>query len=254
MIAILIMTTTMFVILGSFLPSLVTELRVNNLDNHVKSAHMLAEGGLEDAMWMLNTQTADSQWLRGGWTSANSGATWTKSIDFSKETYQLAGNFQGKVQIVVDNPNAFKQGTQLSIASKGIVSDASGKQIAQKIVSLDVQLRSPFQGIIAKNQLIMKGNPVLNSFDSSLISFPLNPLNDLDSNIVIGSTSHDAKSVVLNQATINGDIVSGAFDPVADGAVSIDLLSKVSGSYQSGFSYSFPDVDTPDTTGWKTSL
>lgn len=250
MLSVILMSTLMFTILGSFLPATVTDLRMSQRDSFEKTTFLLAEAGLEEAIWGMNTHTDSSDaWLNDGWSTSADSKHMKKTIDLDNESYQVTAGYKGYLEIAVENPVTAERDAVLKIFSRARIQNSQQKTVSEKVLTMQVRLLSPFRGFVAKDQIQVTGNPKFGSYDSS-VSPQYDAFLNSTKSIPIGAVSNQNDSVSLGGSTIEGNIVSGAFDPVTDGAVDHDGGNKLDGSIVEGYSYQFPTIENPETDGF----
>ena len=249
LIATLIFAMIVSLVLATLLPMLLTDYRLNVRNRLLITALTVAESGVEEGFWALNHLEDLSEWTADGWTEADSGRLQLKEITISaggSEPFTLDDGNVARIRIAIEP--AFNSSR---IYAEGTVLTASGTVLMTQIVELTSQLSSPFQGLIAKNQVTFNGQPQFDSYDSSVPPYSYSALQNGGDNVTIGTINVNTGSVSLGNATVRGNVVSGALDPIADGAVT---GGTITGVVIGDFDMDFPDITAPDTTGWPTSF
>lgn len=262
-----------YVILSTLLPSMVTEYKVSVRSRMMMIALASAEFGAEKALWALNSLNNEVEWenatdvanaldaLEGtgnpdgeGWEVAHEDdgdAVLIRSYNISAggdSIFTLDGGENAVIRVVI-RPRS--NGTTEIIAD-GTVSRGQGGTEISRLVIMQVDQWMPFAGLIAKESLTFNGQPNFDSYNSSEFPYYYATGKNSGEEVVVGSISSASGSVSLGNAHIYGDVVSGAEDPAASGAVSggRTITGEVIGDYY----MDMPDIDPPDTTGWNTSM
>lgn len=248
-----------FMIITGFLPSVLLDYRVSRQNEMANAAYYIAEAGAEEAMWYLNQEAYDD-WSSDGWEESTDGKYWKREIDFSDELFDLNDGWEASIRLVVEKPKA---GAAVKIYSHGIVEKGDGSDSLSKVIVLSTTQPKIFEGLIAKDTLSFSGQPQFDSYDSSVFPYTYAPGSntwaDIHSgsdpkSLSVGSISDSAGTVSLGNASVDGNVVSGASDPLGSGAVTQGPNSTVTGSYKGNFTFDFKYVGPPDTTGWNTSF
>ena len=255
LIAVFIASTMIFIVLGAFIPATMTEVKVQLKNNYYKVSNQLAEAGLEEAIWGAKNHSSLGDWTGAGWSVTGDSSLLYKSIDLQNELYNLDNPYNAKIEVVMRNPLSNPPGTNLNIVSRAkVINTNTNEVVVRKLLTSTTRVRSPFRGFLALKNLMVSRTPQFNSYKSSEDPNSYDPVLNSTNSAVIGSLSSAINSIVMNNATINGNVVSGAFSPVEDGALSVDEDSSVSGTVVSGFKVDLSTVFHPDTTGFLTSF
>ncbi len=251
LIAFLIFSAILALVIGTLLPSMVTDFKMNSRSYLQIAGLAIAESGAEEGFWALNHLGDVSEWTNDGWTEAKSGRLMIKEFTIqsgSGDPFTLSNDRKARIRVVVE-PGA----NSSRIYSEGVILDADDNVLARDVVELVSQISSPFMGLIAKDSINFNGQPQFDSYDSSVFPYSYSSGINSGSNVTVGSINDASGSVDIGNADVYGNVVSGDDDPLVSGAVSVNN-GNISGDVIGGFNMVFPDVPVPDTTGWATSF
>lgn len=252
LIAVILFVVCAVMILGSLMPSMMTEYHMNIRHKVQTSALATAEYGARHAIWCLNELLGEEEWQDNGWTLATDSLgreVLTREIVLGSDShFSLEGGDVGRARVTVRSLGHYSA----QVISHGLVERAGGAQSGQQIIAITLGTTSPFVGLIARDSLSFQGQPRFDSFNSDLFPFYYSSGVNTSQNVTVGSVSSASGSVSLGNAHVFGNVVSGASDPLASGAVSGG--STITGDIIGDFNQELPPVQTPDTTGWLTSF
>jgi len=243
--------------LAGVLPMLLTEWKQNTRSSAQQSAFHLGESGIEEGIWAVREYGNDDQaWRDAGWAEASGGAAWTREFRLSEygpqgaDAYVLDEGQNGVFRVIVEKP----EGSRVQIVSQGFVEGGDGLPQgfeAARYIETEFARPNPFvHGLIARDSLDFNGRPFFDSYDSRV--FPHDYARGVNSgdNATVGSPSTDLDDFDLSNSEIRGDLATGVPDDGSDPFSGQDI----SGDVIHDFDMEFPEVDVPDTAGWKTSL
>ena len=219
-------------------------------------AMAVAEGGVEEAMALLNSGVQAPNFAVFPWTSVGGGK-------FKNDTNRPASKF-GTSYYEVYITNGFA-GTNPVIVSKGYVPGPVGSPVLSRTIVVQTQPRAtfPVKGpMIVKQGFDSNGNNVgTDSFDSTIA--PYNPSTAGDSGDVVSLTTN-ANAIVIGNGKIKGNVRTppggklgvtatiGSNGSVGDDAwVDGGSTGIQSGHFQDNFTASdFPDATLPNVSAW----
>lgn len=253
LLAVVIFVVFSTAVLATLLTSLVTEYRMNVLHRLGSSALAIAEYGAQHAIWSLNEYDTEADWQAGGWALetdplGNQILVYTIDVDGSDTVFTLEDRETGHIRIILRPVN---QTTARVIAEGRIDRPAARSTSQRQLVVVTARTYSPFIGLIAQNSMSFAGQPSFDSYNSDIFPHDYDNANK-GQNVSVGSVNSAAKSVDLGKASIYGNVVSGAIDPLGSGAVTGG--KAITGSVVGDFNMAFPDVTPPETSGWSTSF
>lgn len=256
LIAVMLFAFMVSMVLGAVLPAALNHYKNNLRNSRMVAAIYLAEAGADEALWALNHYTTSAEWENDGWEYSADGAHFIKLIDLENETFQLNNNESGTIRIIVDEP---VEPGHVSVFSEGTVAGNSSSFNSQpivQVVALTASVKSPFMGLIAKDNLSFSGQPTFDSYNSSQFPYAYSPGVNTYKNTTVGSISAKGGSVNIGNADVYGDIVSGASDPLSNDAVQTGPNANISGQIIGDYDQEFPEISPPDTStaDWNNSF
>ena len=223
-------------------------------------AIVVAEGGIEEAMALLNSGVQAPDFAVFPWISAGGGV-------FKNNTNRPASKFGSSYYEVVST-NGFV-GTNPVIISKGYVPGPINSRVLSRTIRVQTKPRStfPVQGpMIVKQTFDSNGNNVgTDSFDSTI--GPYNPATAGSNGDVVSLTTN-ANSIVIGNGKLKGTVRTpaggrqgvtatiGSNGSVGDDAwVDGGNTGFQSGHFQDNFTGTdFPDATLPNVGAWFTPL
>ncbi len=243
-----------FIMLGTMLPSYLTDYRASIRNRLYSTAFNLAEAGAEEAIWAaydhrwdLTAWAADTDWAVISDAKGNS--YFTRRVTFPNAS--LGDGYTGYAKVAVRVPSG---SNELELISQGIVLDSSGNEVVDRIIEVDADELRPFVGFVAKDTLDLGSGTIIsatNTDDHATIS---DALDARDSDGVVGSISTSDGSITLansntkTQANMTalqiGTVLTGS--NIFSDAVSYNgnILNQ-----ETNFSASFPPISHPSASG-----
>ena len=216
---------------------------------HWNQAMVVAEGGLEEAMALLNSGVQAPNFAIFPWSSSGGGV-------FKNDTNRPASKF-GSSYYEVFITNGFA-GANPTIISKGYVPGPINSRVLSRTIRVQTQPRStfPVKGpMIVKQSFDSNGNNVgTDSFDSTI--GPYNPATAGSNGDVVSLTTN-ANSIVIGNGKLKGTVrtPAGGKQGVtatigSNGSVGDDAwVDGGNTGFQSGhFQDNFTGIDFPDAT------
>ncbi len=239
-------------VLATLMPSMITEYKSNIRNRLLTVAVGVSEYGCRQAVWGLNNYETDEEWTNGGWTISTEDDGDTIALkeyaiaQNGDSTYTLDDGETARVRIIMRN---------VSLMNVEIISESTvyrNDMEVKQMVTMRISKTTPFMGLIAKDSLTFNGQPSFNSFNSNVFPYTYTYGVNTGQSVTVGSISTSSGSVDLGNGHVYGNVVSGASDPIDSGAVSGG--KTITGAIVGDFYMDFPDVETPDTSGWATSF
>ena len=224
-------------------------------------AFVVAEGGVEEAMALLNSGVQAPNFAVFPWTGVGGGV-------FKNDTNRPASKF-GTSYYQVFITNGVAGATNPVIISKGYVPGPLGSRVLSRTIRVETRTRStfPVKGpMIVKQGFDSNGNNVgTDSFDSTI--GPYNPATAGTNGDVVSLTTN-ANSIVIGNGKLKGTVRTppggirgvtatiGSNGSVGDDAwVNGGSTGFESGHFQDNFTASdFPDATLPNVNAWFTPL
>ncbi|PXA04505.1 hypothetical protein DDZ13_04840 [Coraliomargarita sinensis] len=218
-----------------------------------EAAFALAESAVDEAIWaVLEYGDEDSDWTSAGWSEGDNGNFWYREWTLSALSQEagvvldLDEGRIGKYRAIVQKANS----SRITIVTQGIVSGGKDVQAGTEVARyIETEFRKPnpaAYGLIARDNLNFNGRPYFDSYDSREFPYVYSFLINSGSEVTVGSTSTDKIALGLGNATIRGDLATGAIDDGSDPSGG----ATVTGDTIWEFEMDFPEVEIPDTTGW----
>jgi hypothetical protein len=161
----LILMAVMAIALTSYLSLGRATLRVANRNFYVNGAVDLAETGIEQAMWAINTASTGDSTAWDGW--AKSGSIAQRSFS----NFNYSGGVAGSVNVYVENYNG--SGAVVTAKSNIVLNDG---KVIEKWIQVKLKGRSLFEyGLLARDKISAEGGCVFDSWVSDPDSNPLTP-------------------------------------------------------------------------------
>jgi hypothetical protein len=223
-------------------------------------ALVVAEGGVDEAMALLNSGVQAPSFAVFPWTSAGGGV-------FNNDTNRPACKF-GTSYYEVSITNGVVGGNPV-IISKGYVPGPIGSPVLMRTVRVEAKPRKtfPVKGpMIVEQTFNANGyNTGTDSFDSSLGAYGTN---NISTNGDVVSLTTNANSIIIGNGKINGTVRTpvggiqgvtatiGSNGKVGDAAwIASSSTGFESGHFQANFTLSdFPDATLPNVSAWFTPL
>jgi len=220
-------------------------------------ALVVAEGGVEEALALLNSGVQAPSFAIFPWTSAGGGV-------FNNDTNRPACKF-GTSYYQVSITNGFA-GANPVIISRGYVPGPIGAPVLTRVVRVEAKPRAtfPVKGpMIVEQGFDSNGNNVgTDSFDSTL--GPYNRTNNFSTNGDVVCLTTNANSIVIGNGKIQGTVRTppggvqgvtatiGSNGKVGDAAwVASASTGFQSGHFQDNFTLAdFPDATLPNVAAW----
>jgi hypothetical protein len=251
MIVAMILAAIIGISLASFIQMGRTSLNISNRAFYHNAGINLAETGLEEAMWSVNKQTADST---AAWTSWNrSGVNATRKwTDFTFDQ-----NTTGIVRVYINNYNG--GGGNPKLVARATITPTTGNVI-EKWIEVTLRKRSKFaNGLVAKDSIRFNGNNAsVDSWNSDPDLDPLTPAIPYSAavkhdNGSVGSVSVSVSAVLVNNADIWGFAATGGSMPSVGSNGLVGPFGTSSGSMDpsrvsTDFSANFDPVTAPSAT------
>lgn len=223
------------------------------------TAFTLAESGVDEAIWcVLEHVSNDSDWANDGWTESSNKAYWYKDLTLKElgtamlEDYTLDEGRAGSIRLLVQKVEA----QYVYIVSQGKVSGGSNTKSdfeVTRIIETQFRRPNPFEyGLIARDGVDFNGQPYFDSYDSRIFPYSYSSGINSGENATVGSMNVDVSRIAMGNATIKGDLLTGAeddgSDPFSDDSITGDVIYE--------FEMDLPEVVAPDTStsGWNNSL
>ncbi|WP_309400408.1 hypothetical protein [Cerasicoccus maritimus] len=253
LLAAIICAMVAFLIIGTMLPSYISDYRTSVRNRLYSSAFAMAEAGGEEAIWSAyrNRWDIDSWKNDGDWsaiTGPDGDTYYVRRVAF--DGVDLGAGYTGYAKVAVKEP---VPGQQLEVMAQGIVMDHEGNDYLNQIIQVDTDQLKPFVGFIAKDSLNLGSGTILGAVNTNDYPTIIDALNNRDSDGVVGSLSTDNNSIVLsssNQKTqanmiafVIGNVLTGA--NVFSDAVSYNGTIN---NQTSNYTASFPSVDHPSAS------
>lgn len=249
----LIFATFISVGLAALLPQVLNDWKMTIRTSAQEAAFNLAEAGIEETIWAVLEFSEDSEWTAAGW--ANEGGNYrTREWALTDMAANMGGtrtNRPPRIRVIVKKT----AGGSIHVVSEGSVAgvgNAGGKD-GRVVRFIEAELRRPnpmVHSLIARAGLSFNGKPFFDSYDSRLFPFDYEFMLNSGENVTVGSLSQLLSMIDLGGATVLGDLVTGAINEGTDPTEGAD----VSGDVTWEFNMELPEVITPNTSGWNTSL
>ncbi|MGE9296984.1 MAG: pilus assembly PilX family protein [Puniceicoccales bacterium] len=254
LIAAIIFAMVAFTLLGSLLPTYMTDYRMSVRNRHVSTAFSLAEAGGEEAIWAIY----EYGWDTTAWDSDNDwkkiigpdGNYYTRRVTFPNVS--LGGPYTGYAKVAVKEPVL---GDPMEVVAQGIVVDGAGNEYVDQIVEVDTSMFNPAQGFIAKDVLDLGSGTIAGSTNTDNYNTIAAALALIDNLIVLGSLNFDADAINIdgtNKKIKLGMIPANVFKVLTGGDSASEIRSNYFGTItevETNFSASFPKIDHPQATG-----
>lgn len=228
--------------------------------NHYQTnAFFLAESGVEEGIYALQNFISEEEWKTEGWSSSPDNMRWMKSFTFDSLTFGTNGSQTGGFDVFLDkavNPTTGLPNNQIEICSRGRLTAVDGSNVeGERTIMVKIERQSPFgqDDFSGRLYVSLSGQPTFDSWWSSEFPFIYSPIN-ATKEAHVGSPSKEAGSVNLSNGTVNGNVLSGASDPLGDGAVVKKPNADITGTVVANYERNYPEIDAPSTYGYKTSF
>ena len=220
---------------------------------------VLSEAGIEDGMGLINKYSSTTT-ARGHWTNTAASDSWS-TIGTAPLVFRVRRSISGSQYDVYVTNNADGQPTIRSVASKQF---SGGEVTIQRAIVVKAAPGSLFQGgLIAKGGVSLKGNVLVDSFNSQVAGANINGQYDPSIRRDNGSIASASSNVVANVSAsgsveVYGKIYTGPEDSfINNGGATVGSEAFVDGStagVESGFVQNdlnlyIPDAPTPQTGG-----
>lgn len=254
LIAAIIFAMLAFLMIGTMLPSYVTDYRTSVRNRLYSAAFSLAEAGVEEAIWSaynnrwdVNSWNGDGSWQLV--TDAQGNSYYCQRVQFPGVTF--GGGYTGYAKVAVGQPSS---GQNLELYSQGVILDGSGNEVLTRVIKVDADELRPFMGFVAKDSIDLGAGTTLGSVNTDDYATIALALSNRTSDSKVGSPSTSNGSIKLgnsnSKATANitpfeiGSVMTGA--NVFSDAVSYNgnILNQ-----ETNFSASFPPISHPSASG-----
>lgn len=254
LIAAIMFALVCFLMIGTMLPSYMTDYRTAIRNRLLSSAFALAEAGGEEAIWSA---------YRNGWDvdAWKNDADWTAITGPNGDTYyvryvqfanvSLGGEYSGFTKVAVKEPVQFQN---LEVIAQGIILDGAGAPVMNQIVQIDTDELKPFVGFIAKDTMDLGSGTIVSATNTDNYGSIIDALNDRDSDGIVGSLSTSNSSILLSNSNQKTQANMAAFQigTVLTGANVFSDAVSYSGAIQNqttNYTANFPSVEHPSANG-----
>ncbi|MGJ8639482.1 MAG: hypothetical protein ACSHYA_08820 [Opitutaceae bacterium] len=235
--------------LTSLLSLMMTDWKHTARSSAQEAAFNLAECGVDEAAWaFLEYGTDDQKWIDAGWSEDPSNQSfWFKEWSLSdiSGNFTLDENREGIYRVIVEKTTS----STINIVSQGIVRGGASVPTdfeVARVIETQFTSTNPFtKGLIARGSVTFNGRPFFDSYDSR--QFPYSYLFGVNSgnDVTVGSASDNLANLGFGNATILGDIATGASNDGSDPSGK----ASVSGDVIWDFSMTFPRFTNPTSNG-----
>lgn len=245
-ITVLILAAVTAVIASGFIFRSAQEAKLANRSFYQAVALNLAEAGIEEGLFAINTSGCNST---NGWAVASDSATsYVKSIS----DIALAQG-TGAIYVRVDNP----LGPNTTVVAAGVADLPRQPRLVKQLRVSTSQRHIWGNGLVAKGKITFSGNNIIDSYDSNVGVY--NSGTNRSDKATVATTSTDLDPVTLSSnASIYGYVATGGDAPVVGTNGRIYGATTPSGTLvdttriRTDFTANLPDVTAP--TGTSTAL
>ncbi|GHC06325.1 hypothetical protein [Cerasicoccus arenae] len=254
LIAAIIFAMVAFMMLGTVLPSYLTDYRTSVRNRLLSSAFALAEAGGEEAIWSayqngwdVDAWKADADWK--AITGADGETYYVRRVYFPNVS--LGGTYTGYAKVAIKEP---VRGESMEVVAQGIIIDEKGNDYINQIVQVDTNMLKPFVGFVSEDTLDLGSGTTVSATNTDNFPTIAEALADRDSNGVVGSLSTSSNSVQLansNQKT-PANVSAFQIGTVITGASVFSDAVSYSGTVlnqTSNYTASFPSIEHPSASG-----
>ncbi len=248
-----VFTTIIMLGLGGLLPMLVNDWKASAQISTQEAAFTLAESGVDEAVWaVLEFADDDDAWTDNGW--SDGGNFWHREWTLAGISRDLGEDFEldegrtGLYRVLVQKVSS----STINIVSQGVVTGGKNVRSGEisRIIETEFRRPNPFgYGLISIYLMDYAGQPFFDSYNSNYQNNPGSSSGPL-TNAIVGSLSDLIANLQLSNATIFGDLATGATDDGSDPSGK----ATVAGDTIWEFTMDLPEVEKPNTSGWSSSF
>lgn len=239
--------------IAGFMPMLLTDWKQTARTSLQEAAFTLAESAVEEGIWaILEYGDDEDAWEQADWSEGDNGNYWyrewtlTELSQAAGQVFELDDGRTGTYRVLVEKSDS----SRLTLVAQGIVSggrDVSDDTEIARYIETEFRKPNPAGiGLVARDSVTFNGRPRFDSYDSREFPYSYTFGINSGSEVTVGSTSQNASTLNLGNATIDGNIATAATndgsDPRGSATVTGDVIWE--------FEMDFPEVPLPNTTGW----
>lgn len=254
LIAAIIFAMIAFMMLGTMLPSYLTDYRASVRNRLYSTAFSLAEAGAEEAVWAAY----NNRWDVSAWSGD---ADWSVVTDAKGNSYycrrvqfpgvDFGGGYTGYAKVAVGKPNLNQN---LEFYSQGIILDSNGDEVLSRTIRVDADEFRPFMGLFGRELVDLGSGTTVSATNSDNFPTVADALSVRDNDIMIGSPSTADNSILLGNANMKavGGMTPFQIDTVMTGSNVFADAVQYSGNIlnqETNFSASFPPIAHPSASG-----
>lgn len=252
----IIIATMILTMAGLMVPLSLRSFTSAKQNHYQTNAYFLAESGLEEGIYALKTYKNDAEWTAGGWRESADGLRWLKTFTVTSTSFGVNGSQVGSFDVFMDRSASGIGLPEVEICSRGQLLNAeTGAVEGERTIVVKIRMLSPFgaEDFGGRLYLSLSGRPEFDSWWSNRYPFVYHS-DYATAEARVGSPSNAEGSVNLSNGTVNGDVLSGAADPLGEGALKMQNNAEVTGEIIANYERDYFDVEAPSTYGFKTSF